>query len=217
LGVQLGSAWANNHVNGQLTGFMVNENDSTVAVLAGGQLGCDLQFVPNWVVGAQIDGAWANLTASEALAGSAAIPGGNLNLSGTLTLKSNVIATGTGRIGYVANFGDIAGLFYLKGGAAFVNFDTSNFGGQLTATGLGGGAFNATAPSPNQWGWTIGLGMEWAVAGNWSILGEWDYLSFGNQTLTFTDPNLGSSQVSLRQQINELKLGINYRFGNPAP
>lgn len=192
------------------------------AVLIGGQVGCDLQFARNWVIGAQIDGAWTNLTATQGL-GSQSVPGvGTLSLSGSLNLKANVIATATGRIGYATNFDTMAGLFYLKGGAAFVNFDTSNFGGQATITPTGGGAplsgaVDFSAPSANRWGWTIGVGTEWALAENWSIVGEWDFLDFGTQTLTFTDPNLGASQVSAKQHINELKLGINYRFGNRLP
>jgi outer membrane immunogenic protein len=220
LGAQLGGAWADNHTNGQVAGFTFNENDSSAAVLAGGQVGCDLQFARNWVIGAQIDGAWTNLTATQGLAGSRSLGAGStLNLSGSLSLKANVLATATGRIGYAANFGEIAGLFYLKGGAAFVNYDTSNFGGQLTVTGPGpgSGAVDFTAPSANRWGWTIGVGTEWAVAENWSIVGEWDFLDFGTQTLTLTDPNLGSAQVGVKQHINELKLGINYRFGNRIP
>jgi hypothetical protein len=156
LGAQLGGAWADNHTNGQFAGFFFTENDSTAAVLAGGQVGCDLQFAPNWVIGAQIDGAWTNLTASQGLAGSQGLPGGStLALSGNLTLKANVIATATGRIGYAANFDNIAGLFYLKGGAAFVNFDTSNFGGQATLRTSGSsvsGAVDFNAPSANRWG-----------------------------------------------------------------
>jgi outer membrane immunogenic protein len=214
LGAQLGGAWADNHVNGQFAGFSFNENNSAAAVLVGGQVGCDLQFARDWVIGAQIDGAWTNLTATEGLAGSQAVPGvGTLNLSGSLTLKANVIATATGRIGYAANFGDIAGLFYLKGGAAFVNYDTYNVKGQTSTTtcavftpptppATGGScttfnspvnqAVNFGAPSANQWGWTIGLGTEWVVDGNWSIFGEWDYLNFGTHNLTFTDVNSGS-------------------------
>jgi outer membrane immunogenic protein len=219
LGAQLGGGWADNHTNGQLAGFSVNENNSSAAVLAGGQVGCDLQFARNWVVGAQIDGAWTNLTATQGLAGSQGLPGGGtLDLCGSLSLKANVIATATGRIGYASNFAEIAGLFYLKGGAAFVNFDTSNFGGQLTAAAGGGsvsGAVDFNAPSANRWGWTIGVGMEWAVAENWSVLGEWDFWILVRRL--FTDPNLGSTQVSVRQHINELKLGINYRFGDRIP
>jgi outer membrane immunogenic protein len=222
LGAQLGGAWADNKSNGQFAGFSFNENDSAAAVVAGGQVGCDLQFARNWVIGAQIDGTWTNLVASEALAGSAATSLGNLSLSGNLNFKTNVIATATGRIGYAANFDTIAGLFYLKGGAAFVNFDTSTFAALATLTPpppgpSTSGAVDFNAPSGNRWGWTIGLGTEWVVMGNWSVFGEWNYLNFGTQTLTFTDANLGSSQVSVKQQINELKLGINYRFGNPLP
>jgi hypothetical protein len=55
------------------------------------------------------------------------------------------------------------------------------------------------------------------VDGNWSIFGEWDYLNFGTHNVTFTDASAGSSQFSVKQSINELKLGINYRFGNPLP
>lgn len=73
------------------------------------------------------------------------------------------------------------------------------------------------APSANRWGWTVGVGTEWALAENWSVVGKWDYLNFGTQTLTFTDPSLGSTQVGVKQHINELKLGINYRFGNRLP
>ncbi len=42
-------------------------------------------------------------------------------------------------------------------------------------------------------------------------------MNFGTHNLTFTDPFLGSTQVSVKQQINLLKLGVNYRFGNAAP
>jgi hypothetical protein len=70
--------------------------------------------------------------------------------------------------------------------------------------------------STSRRGWTIGLGTEW-VARNWSIFGEWDYLNFGTHNVTFTDVKSGSSQLSVKQSINELKLGINYRFGNPLP
>jgi outer membrane immunogenic protein len=230
LGTQLGGAFADNKINGDLTGFLFIENNSTTAAVVGGQVGCDLQFARNWVIGAQIDGAWTNLVASEAFTGTQGLPlGGKTDLFGTLNFKANVIATATGRIGYAVNFDPIAGLFYLKGGAAFVNYETSTFNGQLTTcpsfdptthacttTAIGQAvAFNA--PSANQWGWTIGVGTEWVVMDNWSIFGEWDYMNFGTHNLTFTDANLGSTQISTKQQINEVKLGINYRFGGPYP
>jgi opacity protein-like surface antigen len=110
-----------------------------------------------------------------------------------------------------------------------VDYDSSSFNGALntctqfdstknTCTGVSTNnavAFNA--PSINRFGWTIGLGTEWAVADNWSVFGEWDYMNFGTNNLTFTDAFLGSTQVSVKQQINVSKLGVNYRFGNSLP
>jgi opacity protein-like surface antigen len=94
----------------------------------------------------------------------------------------------TRRIGYAVNFEEIAGLFYLKGGAAFVNYDKYGFSGQSSLTACNdpktcataGAGFNFNGPSSNRWGWTIGFGTEWVVDGNWSIFGEWDYLNFGS-------------------------------------
>jgi outer membrane immunogenic protein len=242
LGAQLGGAFADNNVNGVLAGFDFIQKDNATAVTVGGQAGCDLQFARNWVVGAQIDGAWTHLVGSEALTGTQGTPpplgsppgtlGGKVDLSGKLIFKANAIATATARIGYAVNFDPTAGLFYLKGGAAFVDYDTTTFNGHLTAcsafdptkntcTGTSvGSAFAFNAPSANRFGWTIGLGTEWAVVDNWSVFGEWDYMNFGAHNVTFTDTgpnNLGSSQVSVKQQINVLKLGINYRFGNSLP
>ena len=42
-------------------------------------------------------------------------------------------------------------------------------------------------------------------------------MNFGSQNVTFTDALLGSTQVSVKQQVNVLKLGVNYRFGNSLP
>jgi outer membrane immunogenic protein len=242
LGAQLGGAFAENHLNGQLTTngafgasitTAIDQNTSSTAAVVGGQVGCDLQFARNWVIGAQIDGAWTHLNGSQAFTSAAGLPQqGSINLSANSIVQANVLSTVTGRIGYAANFADIAGLFYLKGGAAFVNYDAFNIKGQTSTTtcavfvvGTGCKTFNSPvniavssiAPSASQWGWTIGLGTEWVVGGNWSIFGEWDYLNFGTHNLTFSDVNSGSNQLSVKQSINELKLGINYRFGDPLP
>jgi outer membrane immunogenic protein len=227
LGAQLGGAFADNKINGVLAGFLFIQNDGATAATIGGQLGCDLQSARNWVIGAQIDGAWTNLAGSQALKGSSGtLTGGKVDLSGNLNFKANVIASATGRIGYAVNFDSMAGLFYLKGGAAFVDYDSSSFNGALnvctqfdptqnTCTGSSlNNAIAFNAPSANRFGWTIGLGTEWAVFDNWSVFGEWDYMNFGSHNVTFTDAFLGSSQVSVKQQINVLKLGVNYRFGN---
>jgi outer membrane immunogenic protein len=230
LGAQLGAAFADNNVNGELAGFLVIQKDGATNATGGGQVGCDLQFARNGVVGAQIEGAWTNLVASQGVKGSSGTLGvGQVNLFGNLIFKANAIASATGRIGYAVNFDSMAGLFYLKGGAAFVDYDSPSFNGALTVctafdpvknTCTGASLNNAiafSAPSANRFGWTIGVGTEWAIVDNWSVFGEWDYMNFGTNNITLTDANLGSSQVSVKQQINVLKLVFNYRFGSSLP
>ena len=154
LGAQLGGAFADNHVNGNfntivpvspngdgtgggiviLTTPLANNAGST-AVTAGGQGGCDLQFARNWVIGAQLDGAWTHLSGSQGINGSAGLSEqGHIDLTANALIKADILATATGRIGYAVNYDDIAGLFYLKGGAAFVNYDTSNITGNNAVT-----------------------------------------------------------------------------------
>jgi outer membrane immunogenic protein len=252
LGAQLGGAFANNQINGNFSTFVpgsVNgdgsinppgnlitplaDNLGSTAVTLGGQGGCDLQVARNWVIGAQLDGVWTHLSGSQGINASAGLSEqGHIDLTANALMQADILATATGRIGYAVNYDDIAGLFYLKGGAAFVNYDTYNISGNnvvttcasnpvpsagCTSFNSANNPFNFTAPSTNRWGWTIGLGTEWVVAGNWSLFGEWDYLNFGTHSVTFTDVNAGTTVLSVKQNINELKLGINYRFGNPLP
>jgi opacity protein-like surface antigen len=51
--------------------------------------------------------------------------------------------------------------------------------------------------------------------GNWTIKGEYNYLDFGTRALTLNDPVLGPINASVRQTVNEVKFGINYRFATP--
>ena len=249
LGAQLGGAWANNQLDGQVSTLVpvsllsgptivdvvtpIANNAGSAAVIVGGQGGCDLQFARNWVIGAQLDGAWTHLSGSQGISGSTGLPEtGHIDLSGNAIVQANALATATGRIGYAVNYDDVAGLFYLKGGAAFINYDAFNISGNNAATTCvavspqgsciqlsspSNTPFNFTAPSTSRWGWTIGLGTEWVVDGNWSIFGEWDYLNFGSHSMNFTDANSGVSQLTVKQSINELKMGINYRFGAGLP
>ncbi len=41
-----------------------------------------------------------------------------------------------------------------------------------------------------------------------------DHYDFGSRTVTLSDPNLGSQLASIKQQVEAVKFGINYRFGS---
>jgi outer membrane immunogenic protein len=117
---------------------------------------------------------------------------------GTETQWTSTVA---GRVG--AAFDRL--LIYGKGGAAFAR-DRSTF------TDLAG---NSASNATTRTGWTAGVGLEYGIAANWSAKIEYDYLSFGSQPLSFmkATPTTYASKASLNAQ--EIKAGINFRFGGP--
>jgi outer membrane immunogenic protein len=146
--------------------------------------------------------------------------------------STDFIATATGRLGYT--FGRLGeGMVYAKGGAAWAR-DKYQFNGQVSTTACGlaqsvplppqcvftnptiVNPFNFSA-SETRIGWTVGAGVEWAFWDNWSVKLEYDFLDFSSRTVTFNDPLLGAANISIDQRINEVKLGVNYRFGTPLP
>ena len=74
---------------------------------------------------------------------------------------------------------------------------------------------NATiASSQTRGGWTIGGGIEYAIAPNWSVFAEFDHYDFGTKrVLSFTASGGGFLNLDAKQRIEAVKLGVNYRFG----
>jgi outer membrane immunogenic protein len=67
----------------------------------------------------------------------------------------------------------------------------------------------------------FGTGVEYAFYGSWSAKVEYDYLDFGTQAVTFPglpafDPQFIGTTVAIRQRIQLVKFGLNYRFGGGA-
>jgi outer membrane immunogenic protein len=224
---------------GAPTSFAISDSSTDLTptgFLAGGQVGCNLQFATNWVVGIEADASWANpqgggasnqQTRSATLIGN--LPGFTTVVSsnGFASSKTDFIATATGRLGYT--FGRLGqGMVYAKGGAAWAR-DDYQFFGQVSTTSCvqivrAQCAVNATivtpfnfAASETRVGWTVGAGVEWAFWDAWSVKLEYDYLDFGSRTMTFNDPVFGAGTINVSEHISEVKLGVNYRFGSPLP
>ena len=132
---------------GAPTSFAISESSTdlgSTGFLAGGQVGCNLQFATNWVVGIEADASWANSqggggsgqqTRSATLIGN--LPGITtaVNSNGFASSKNDFIATATGRLGYT--FGRLGqGMVYAKGGAAWAR-DKYQFYGQVSTTACG--------------------------------------------------------------------------------
>ena len=252
-GFHLAGAFTDNQFNGDSPFFVNNITTSFGAphsgaissnsfdvgstnILAGGQVGCDLQFAQHWVIGVAGDAAWANLIGSTGQSASFELPGTvrpfvptQVSSIGNVGALTDVVATLTGRVGYRFLEGGGGGLIYIKGGVAWED-SKYNFGGGVTSTscnvfsGTSGcvqssptvtNSFNFVTPTDQRIGWTAGIGTEWIITGGWSVFGEYDFLDFGTRTVTFTDPILGSFNFNSTQHFNEFKLGFNYRFGLP--
>jgi len=159
---------------------------SANGILGGGQVGY------NYQIGQFVLGAEGDMSATG-------IKGGP-NLGATnFNTTTNWTATLTGRAGVAFD----RWLIYAKGGAAFANNSYStNFY-----------SFPATAGvTDTRLGWVVGAGVEWAFAPQWSAKVEYNFMDFGTDNVSFVPTNT----TGIKDQIQVIKLGVNYKFGGSA-
>jgi outer membrane immunogenic protein len=199
VGGNLGVAWSNQNQNrideigvGPAPADYGSDTDSGFA--GGGQIGCDYQFASSWVVGVRGQFDWGSLSGSHAVA---AFP------TFTMQDKTNYFGSGTIRLGYAVQ---PAVLVYGQGGIAWAN----NADTVLQPSG----ALSESA-SWTQTGWTVGGGVEWAVAPNWSVFAEYNYMDFGSNSIQFNAaPGLipVGEHINVSQTVQTALVGVNYRF-----
>jgi outer membrane immunogenic protein len=232
------------------TSTVTSISDDTHGFLAGGQVGCDYQFSPRWVIGVAGSGAWAHITGTfdmpfTALKSSALVSdgfglvGGALVIDGTfpggivpgalLTAHSKTewLADVTVRLGYVPWD---RWLLYVKGGAAWAG-DKYNVSGNFCSAVTLPSTCSTLLPfdfrgKETMFGWTTGVGAEYAFTDWATAFIEYDFYDFGTKHVTFTDQlgNLCSGGcvggADINQRINVVKGGVNFRFNwgkYPAP
>jgi outer membrane immunogenic protein len=188
IGGHAGAGFANSSWSDPFTGAN-NTFGSGAGFLGGAQAGANYQL-NMLVLGVEGDFSWTDLKGS-----------GADSIGDAIGTNTQWTSTVTGRVG--AAFDRL--LLYGKGGLALAQ-DQSNF--TDTFGGSAGTTFMRT-------GWTVGAGLEYGITKNWSARIEYDYLSFGPQALNFTTATtpLYTSNASLNVQ--EVKAGINFRFGGP--
>jgi outer membrane immunogenic protein len=184
--------------------------DTGAGFVGGGQVGCDYQLAPNWVIGIEGDFAWADIK------GDATDPffsGKNGNPI-VFHARTEWITDVTGRFGFAWD----RWLIYGKGGVAWAHdkYSIDNltfFNGSPCFSGNTAIPCNP-AGSETRTGWTAGGGIEWAFWNNWSAKIEFDHYEFGTRRVTLFDP-VGdvSGPVDVKQRIEVVKFGLNYRFG----
>jgi outer membrane immunogenic protein len=203
VGGHVGLGWGNKDISDQpgtglVGGAGASVNNDISGALAGGQIGCDYQFANNWVIGLEgaASGADINGNATSIFNGK------------SLYARTDFLASATGRVGYTWD----QLLFYVKGGAAWAGDRYA-----VTETGALPNSYNL---SETRFGWTVGVGADLALwTTRWSVRFEYDFYDFGtNNNLFFACTTSGGAACgtrgpeSIKQEINEFKAGINYRF-----
>jgi opacity protein-like surface antigen len=166
--------------------------------LAGGQAGYDLQR-GHAVFGVQADASAADLRGENTCFSGL----GGVNCQRIV----NALGTLTGRVGYAWD----RTLGYLKAGGALASVGY-NLNGNTNAIAQGTGSTSATTM-----GWTAGGGIEYALTDCWSTVFEYDHIGLSSASLAFpTVTAVNARTPAVQQDIDVVKLGINYRF-NTAP
>jgi outer membrane immunogenic protein len=195
IGGEIGGLWArkewtDNAFNDRFFGQSFGAHNAN-GFLGGFQAGCDYQFGGGFVIGIQADYDWTSAKVSSA----------NVLVDPRFTsIESRILSVGsaTARIGYAWD----RFLGYVKGGGAW---EHGHYSFSLN------GVTVADAGENPRYGWTIGIGGEYAFT-NWlSGFIEYDYYNFGTRDVSFIAP---VSHVDIRETNNVVKAGLNFRFGN---
>jgi outer membrane immunogenic protein len=185
-------------------GFDITGDYDLTGANAGGEIGCNLQFSANWVVGVELDASWTDLR-GQAYPGPGAVAAGSNPLR-TFYTEQTWLTTARARLGYAMD----QWLFYVTGGFAHTNFSVNNHAGAVAANGY------RHPENVERSGWIAGLGIEYAATSNWSIKTEVLYADFGGSFFYMDAPAQGCVQCySMNVDVKDIwmwRIGLNYRF-----
>jgi len=165
--------------------------------LAGAQLGYNVQS-GNFVFGIEGDIAWSDINGSETWQ----TKWNDKTTEWNLDTDINWLATLRARAGFTRG----SALFFVTGGLAIADVDSSY--------SLNGGDWSGKA-SDTMTGWTVGGGVELALAQNWSVKAEYLYIDLGDMDVTLDDENCWKPE-NFDGDINlhTFRIGFNYKFGD---
>ncbi len=160
---------------------------SVTGVIGGYQVGYNRELANHVVLGVEADASFATAIDQAALARMPPTP---------YNTSFDYVGTARGRIGYA--FGPW--MPYVTGGFAWghphiiINDDSG------------------AVIRHYQFGWTAGVGLEFAVSGNWSAKLEYDYVELSRQLYDLS--GFGLPNINVDPRIHLAKIGLNYHFGD---
>ena len=234
VGGHIGGVWGKTDITDQY-GYNVVDPEKTTNIrksglIGGAQLGFNHQS-GYMVYGLEADLGGLNLSGDKSTnllrysdsecngAGS----GQKCSLNAKYSVSSGMYGDITGRLGYAND----RSLFYVKGGAAFLNASVSaNYvGANFTTAASYSGQRNPSTfnyeTSETMWGWTVGAGIEYALTSSISLKAEYQHFDFGNMsydhngTYAFYKNSgisalYGAADTSITA--DAVTVGINYHF-----
>lgn len=200
VGASVGAGWGRTTYADPFPTPTTGDRVDLGGALLGGQIGANYQF-GNLVAGVEASANWANIRGTNTCFGAYPNPvvagfdcGSKIDAIGALTARGGYAIDRT--------------LLYVKGGAAWDRQQD-----QFNTVGVGG---TTLANTSTNWGWTIGGGLEYALAPSWSMALEYKYFDFGASPAFTTSVTPALDGVNLAPQSNRLQtvsLGVNYKFG----
>jgi len=162
--------------------------------LWGGQIGANYQFARHWVVGAEIDGAFARFEDSR-IRPDPLFP---LTLLAD-TVKLNSLTTVRGRLGFAWD----RTLLYATGGWAWSTVEVTT-----SSSNAGGPGPQIVTDTATVHGWTVGGGIEMALWSNWTS--KIEYQLVHSDTTTFKAQ--GGTSPPVHFDLQTVRIGVNYLF-----
>ncbi|BAT60480.1 hypothetical protein GJW-30_1_03024 [Variibacter gotjawalensis] len=220
IGANAGYGWSDQDVRttGQSLANIANVNGGarpgTVGMNPNGftggvQMGYNMQ-AGNWVYGIEADIAYTDFHETRTITTTGLAPGLAPNLQNTFRQELEYLGTVRGRLGY--SWG--ATLLYVTGGFAYggVNNSASFTGANGAVVQFDGGRDRIRT------GYTVGGGVEQALAANWSVKLEYLYYDLGRENVNVAlVPGSGGAATGYNSRFDNsghiVRAGINWRFG----
>jgi outer membrane immunogenic protein len=197
------------------TGLIDQSLSRGSSVIGGGQVGCNWQSSAIvWGVETDIQG----LSAARSFQYTSASPAFTINVNE----RTNWLGTVRGRVGFTPS---PAFLLYATGGLAYGQsnltletiFPTASPAENGCSGTVAGGVPTCTTNRRTSFGWTVGVGGEYAFTNSLSAKIEYLYFDLGRNSATVTynyGANTSTLTASARDTGNIVRVGLNWRFGS---
>jgi outer membrane immunogenic protein len=177
---------------------ITNDFDMT-GFIGGGQLGCNWQWGA-WVFGIEGDGSATNKSGQQfGLA--------PFNINRIHETQERWLVTARGKLGLTDFwwFGPRT-LLYVTGGGAWTKVDNSSW---LVTSPQSTGDITTHQLS----GWTVGVGLEYALGYGWSAKSEFLYVNFGRNNTSVGTRDGTAGDISTFKLVDYVwRAGLNYKF-----